>query len=49
MAASLRRGFGRMLIEQGWRHDLGGEVSVEFRPEGLVCELGVPAREALAG
>lgn len=42
------RGFGRTLIEQGLRHELGGRVALEFRPGGLVCELAVPARSALA-
>jgi PAS domain S-box-containing protein len=49
VVAPLRHGFGRTLIEQGWRHELGGEVRVDFRPDGLVCELGAPAREVLTG
>jgi hypothetical protein len=43
-----RQGFGRTLIEQGWRHDLDGEVALDFRPEGLVCGLCVPAAAAPA-
>ena len=31
------------LVEQGWRHELGGEVTLDFRPDGLVCELAAPA------
>ncbi|MEK0085082.1 PAS domain-containing protein [Benzoatithermus flavus] len=44
----LHHGFGHTLIEQGLRYELGGEVRTEFRPEGLVCELTVPAGRALA-
>ena len=43
----LRRGFGRVLLEQGLKHDLGGEVTLDFRPDGLVYEIAVPARAAL--
>jgi PAS domain S-box-containing protein len=37
-----RRGFGTKLIERGIRAELGGEVTVEHRPEGLRCEMRVP-------
>jgi two-component sensor histidine kinase len=37
-----RRGFGTRLIERGIRLDLGGEVELEHRPEGLRCEMHVP-------
>ena len=43
-----RRGFGRALIEQGWRHDLGGEVDLAFLPQGMECALTVPADVVLA-
>ena len=36
-----------MLLEQGLKHDLGGEVTLDFRPDGLVYEITVPARAAL--
>ncbi len=42
-----RRGFGRTLIEQGLRHDVGGSVSMDFAPEGLVCAITIPAAHAL--
>jgi two-component sensor histidine kinase len=32
-----RRGFGSRLIERSLAHDLGGRVSVEYRPAGVVC------------
>jgi two-component sensor histidine kinase len=40
--APRRRGFGTRLLERGIRFDLGGEVSIEHRPEGLRCEMRVP-------
>ncbi len=32
-----RRGFGLRLIEHGMERELCGKVTLEFRPEGLVC------------
>jgi two-component sensor histidine kinase len=43
-----RRGFGSALVEQGLRRDLDGTAVMEFRPDGLVCELTVPVAGALA-
>jgi PAS domain S-box-containing protein len=43
-----RRGFGSALVEQGLRHDLDGTAVMEFRPDGLACELTVPVAGALA-
>jgi PAS domain S-box-containing protein len=37
-----RRGFGTRLIERGVVAELGGEVAIEHRPQGLVCEMRVP-------
>lgn len=34
-----RRGFGSLLLERSLGRDLGGDVVVQFRPEGLVCEI----------
>jgi PAS domain S-box-containing protein len=39
-------GFGRTLIEQGLKHDLGGQVVLDFAAAGLVCELAVPITAA---
>ena len=36
-----RRGFGSTLIESTVRHQLGGEVTTRWEPEGLCCELTV--------
>jgi two-component sensor histidine kinase len=37
-----RRGFGMTLIERGFAHDVGGEVAVDFAPEGVVATLRAP-------
>lgn len=37
-----KSGFGMQLIDQGIRHNLGGETKVDFRPAGLYVELNVP-------
>lgn len=33
------RGFGTRLLEKGLPHDLGGEVTLAFRPEGVHCHI----------
>lgn len=42
VAPPTRRGFGSRLIERGLRHDLGGEVGLDFAPAGVVCRIHVP-------
>jgi two-component sensor histidine kinase len=37
-----RRGFGVRMIEQGLAAELGGDVRIEFRPEGVVCTIDAP-------
>ncbi|GGE07252.1 hypothetical protein GCM10011390_27890 [Aureimonas endophytica] len=37
-----RRGFGSRLIERGLAGATGGEVELDYRPEGLVCRMSVP-------
>ena len=39
-----RRGFGSRLIERGLAAELGGEVRLDFAPEGLVCIVDAPLR-----
>ncbi len=34
-----RKGFGSRLLERGLAAELGGAVTLEFRPEGLVCRI----------
>ncbi|MGN2245058.1 PAS domain-containing protein [Frateuria sp. GZRR35] len=36
------RGFGSRLIERGLRHEIGGRVSLDFAPAGVVCTIEVP-------
>jgi two-component sensor histidine kinase len=43
-----RRGFGRVLLERLVGATLNGSVTLDFRPEGLVCEIEFPD-EGLAG
>jgi len=33
-----RRGFGLRLVEYGLAREISGKVSLDFRPEGLLCE-----------
>jgi two-component sensor histidine kinase len=42
--ASQREGFGTRLIRQIFTHDLAGEVTLDFAPEGLTCTAEVPLR-----
>ena len=42
VAAPERQGFGHLLIERNVRHSLGGRVGLDFRPEGLRCEIEFP-------
>ncbi|MGH8162020.1 MAG: PAS domain-containing protein, partial [Gammaproteobacteria bacterium] len=40
-----RRGFGSRLISGGLAYELGGKVSTDYRPEGLVCTMDIPLTE----
>ncbi|NJO36492.1 MAG: PAS domain-containing protein [Rhizobiales bacterium] len=42
VAAPSRRGFGSKLLERGLKQDLNGEVTIEFRPSGVVCTIEAP-------
>jgi two-component sensor histidine kinase len=37
-----KRGFGTRLIERMLKNDFGGEVLLEFKPDGVVCTLSAP-------
>jgi PAS domain S-box-containing protein len=37
-----RRGFGSRLIERGLRHEIGGRVTLQFAPGGVVCTIETP-------
>lgn len=43
VAAARRAGFGSRLIERGLATELGGAVRLSFPPQGVVCEIDVPA------
>lgn len=36
------RGFGSRLVEQSLAVEFGGDVEMDFRPEGLVCRIDAP-------
>ncbi|EDL48481.1 HWE histidine kinase domain-containing protein [Erythrobacter sp. SD-21] len=38
-----RKGFGSSLLEKGLASDLGGSITLDYRPEGLVCRFVGPA------
>ena len=38
VAAPEHRGFGLRLIEHGMEREISGKVTLDFRPEGLVCQ-----------
>jgi PAS domain S-box-containing protein len=40
-----RQGFGRLLLEQALHQELGSDVSMDFRPEGLRCTILIPPQE----
>jgi len=37
-----RRGFGTTVIQETCVHSLGGSVTLDFRPDGLVCTCAIP-------
>lgn len=37
-----RRGFGTRLLQRGLKHDLGGDVALEFAPTGARCHIETP-------
>ncbi len=41
-----RRGFGTRMIERGLAAELAGTVTIDFRPEGLVCTVDAPLPES---
>lgn len=38
-----RKGFGSRVIERGLAHELEGSVELDYRPEGLICTIDIPA------
>jgi len=43
VVAPLRRGFGSNVLERGLAHELDGTVQLEYRREGVVCTMKIPA------
>lgn len=39
----LHKGFGSHVIERGLAHELDGTVQLDFRSEGVVCTMNIPA------
>lgn len=37
-----RRGFGSLLLDRAFTYETGGEVSLDWRPEGLRCTIRLP-------
>jgi light-regulated signal transduction histidine kinase (bacteriophytochrome) len=42
VAPPVHMGFGRMLLERSLAYDIDGEVTLDFRAEGLICEAFIP-------
>ena len=42
VAPPVHMGFGRMLLERSLAYDIEGEVTLDFRAEGLACEAFIP-------
>jgi PAS domain S-box-containing protein len=49
VAPPTRSGFGSRLIQKGLAGELGGPVTVEFLPEGVVCRIEAPVVNLQAG
>ena len=43
------KGFGSLMIEREIRHELSGEIAMEYREEGLQASIRVPWRQELLG
>jgi PAS domain S-box-containing protein len=42
VAPPQRRGFGTLMIERGLAAELQGEVTIDYRPSGVVCTIDAP-------
>lgn len=42
-----RRGFGSRVIEQGLAHELDRKVELDYRPDGIICTMSIPAPRSL--
>jgi PAS domain S-box-containing protein len=48
VAPPARQGFGTKLIQRGLAQQLGGEIKLDFRPEGIRCVITFPLQSVLA-
>lgn len=39
----VRKGFGSRVIERGLPHELEGTVDLDYRVDGVVCTINIPA------
>lgn len=42
------KGFGSWVIERGLAHELGGRVSLDYLPGGVVCRIDIPPPQEVA-
>jgi PAS domain S-box-containing protein len=42
------KGFGSQVLERGLAHELEGEVRLDYRPEGIIATIDIPAPEGSA-
>jgi len=49
VTAPTRTGFGSRVIERGLAHELDGSVDLDYRPDGVVCTIDVPAPRGTRG
>ena len=43
VAPPSRRGFGSRVLERGLAHELAGTVQLDYRSDGVVCTMNIPA------
>ena len=48
VTAPTRKGFGSWVIERGLAHELGGDVTLEYLPQGLACTINIPVPTRVA-
>ena len=47
VAPPSHRGFGSRLIERGAARELGGQVRLDFQPEGVACAFHLPLSQKI--
>jgi two-component sensor histidine kinase len=47
VSSPTRRGFGSRLLQRGVAAELGGKVTLDFQPQGLVCSILAPTSDRL--